>query len=94
MYNIRILTSSQAPVARNASANSQDVYYNCVFGRQGLTHIEQDGYSMQIMYRDKSYSGMLQQNYTLAVKFAQAQALTQDTGVRKLLSTRLSSVGV
>ncbi len=89
-FNIRVLTSSEAPVARGASANSQDVYYNTVLGKQAITHINQDGYSMNLIYRDPYYSGMLAQNATLAVKFAQAQAITQDTAIRNLLCTRLS----
>lgn len=97
-YNIRILTSSEAPVARNAVQNNlgvfNDVYYNTVLGKQAITHINQDGYSMNLIYRDPYYSGMLAQNATLAVKFAQAQALTQDTAIRNLLSTRLSNLGV
>lgn len=98
VYNIRILTSSEAPVARNAVANSSgvlnDVYYNTVLGKQAITHINQDGYSMNLIYRDPYYSGMLAQNATLAVKFAQAQAITQDTAIRNVLSTRLSNLGV
>ena len=93
VFNTRILTSSEAPVARGASANGADVYYNTVCGKQAVTHIDQDGYSMNLIYRDPYYSGMLAQNATLAVKFAQAQALTQDTAIRNLLCTRLS-VGV
>jgi len=92
VFNIRILTSSEAPVARGASANGQDVYYNTVLGKQAITHISQDGYSMNLIYRDPYFSGMLAQNATLAVKFAQAQALTQDTAIRNLLSTRASSL--
>lgn len=46
VFNIRILTSSEAPVARNASANSRDVYYNAVVGKQAITHINQDGLMM------------------------------------------------
>lgn len=88
VYNIRILTSSEAPIARSASAASRDVYYNTVVGKQAITHINQDGYSMNLIYRDPYYSGMLAQNATLAVKFAQAQAITQDTAIRNLLSTR------
>ncbi len=91
-FNIRVLTSSEAPVARGASANGQDVYYNTVLGKQAITHINQDGFSMNLIYRDPYYSGMLAQNATLAVKFAQAQALTQDTAIRNLLSTRLSAI--
>ena len=92
--NIRILTSSEAPVARAASELGADVYYNTVLGKQAITHINQDGYSMNLIYRDPYYSGMLAQNATLAVKFAQAQAITQDTAIRNLLSTRLTSLGV
>lgn len=92
--NIRILTSSEAPVARGASDLGNDVYYNTVLGKQAITHINQDGYSMNLIYRDPYYSGMLAQNATLAVKFAQAQAITQDTAIRNLLSTRGSSLGV
>lgn len=94
VYNLRILTSSEAPVARGASSLGQDVYYNAVMGKQAITHINQDGFSMNLIYRDPYYSGMLAQNATLAVKFAQAQALTQDTAIRNLLCTRLSTLGV
>jgi N4-gp56 family major capsid protein len=93
-FNIRVLTSSEAPVARGASDLGSDVYYNTVFGKQALTHINQDGFSMNLIYRDPYYSGMLAQNATLAVKFAQAQALTQDTAIRNLLCTRSSTLGV
>lgn len=96
--NVRILTSSEAPVARSAAidnlGNTNDVYYNTVLGKQAITHINQDGFSMNLIYRDPYYSGMLAQNATLAVKFAQAQAITQDTAIRNLLSTRLSALGV
>lgn len=88
----RILTSSEAPVARGASANGRDVYYNVVLGKQAVTHIEQDGFSMRLLYRDPLYSGMLAQNATLAIKFAQSQALTQDTAIRNLLCTSAYSI--
>lgn len=94
VFNIRILTSSEAPVARAASMNGRDVYYNTVLGKQAVTHINQDGYSMNLIYRDPYYSGMLAQNATLAVKFAQAQALTQDTAIRNALCTRASNLVV
>ena len=98
VYNIRILTSSEAPVARNAATNNagvlNDVYYNTVLGKQALTHIAQDGFSMNLIYRDPYYSGMLAQNATIAVKFAQAQAITQDTAIRNLLSTRATNSGI
>lgn len=91
-FNIRILTSSESAVARGASANGQDVYYNPTMGKQAVTHIDQDGYSMKLLYRDPFYSGMLGQNATLAVKFAQAQAITQDTAIRMSLCTRFSQL--
>lgn len=94
VFNIRILTSSEAPIAAASSANGQNVYYNTVLGKQAITHINQDGYSMQLIYRDPYYSGMLAQNATLAVKFAQAQAITQDTAIRNLLSTSLFSANL
>ena len=93
VFNCRILTSSEAPVARLSSASGADVYYNSVVGKQAVTHINQDGYSMNLIYRDPYYSGMLAQNATLAVKFAQAQAITQDTAIRNLLCTRAITNG-
>ena len=94
VFNIRILTSSEAPISRGSSALGNDVYYNTTLGKQAITHINQDGFSMNLIYRDPYYSGMLAQNATLAVKFSQAQALTQDTAIRNLLSTRLFNLGV
>ena len=47
---------------------------------------------MKMIYRDPYYSGMLAQNATLAIKFAQAQAVTQDTGIRNVLCTRMSTL--
>lgn len=87
VFNLRILPSSEGAVSRGTSANSRDVYYNTVLGKQAVTHINQDGYSMNLIYRDPYYSGMLAQNATLAVKFAQSQAITQDTAIRNLLCT-------
>lgn len=88
VYNIRILVSSEAPVSRLSSANGRDVYYNTVVGKQAVTHISQDEYSCRLMYRGPEFSGMLMQNVTLALKFAQAQAITQETAIRNVLCTR------
>lgn len=93
VFNIRILTSSEAPVARQASLASRDVYYNSVAGKQAVTHINQDGDSMQLIYRDPMYSGMLAQNATVAIRFPQSQLLTQDTAIRNLLCTRAGNSG-
>src|ERR1700759_430378 len=95
MFNVRILTSSEAPVARGASLASRDVYYCTVAGKQAVTHISQDGDSMQLLYRGPEFSGMLQQNATLGIRFPQSQLLTQDTAIRNLLCTRaVSNTGV
>lgn len=94
VFNFRLLTSSEAPVARGASANSADVYYNTCVGKQAVTHINQNGFNMNLIYRDPYYSGMLAQNATLAIKFAQAQGITQDTAIRNLLCTRMANLGV
>lgn len=93
VYNVRILTSSEAPVARQASLASRDIYINSVVGKQAVTHIGQDGDSMQLLYRGPEFSGMLMQNSTLAVRFPQSQLLTQDTAIRNLLSTRAGNSG-
>jgi N4-gp56 family major capsid protein len=87
ILNFRILTSSQAASLPNASMNSRTVFYSTCLGKQAVTHIDQDGYSMKLIYRDPYYSGALAQNATLAVKFAQAQAVTQDTALGLLAST-------
>lgn len=94
VFNIGILTSSESPVARGVSAMGRDVYYNPVMGKQAVTHVSQNGYSMRLMYRGPEYSGMLMQNVSIAIKFAQAQAVTQDTAIRNSLCTRLFSIGV
>lgn len=93
VYNIRVLTSSESPVARAASVGGRDIYINPVVGKQAVTHISQDGDSMQLLYRGPEYSGMLMQNATLAVRFPQSQAITQDTAIRNSLCTRAGNGG-
>lgn len=91
VYNLRILTSSEAAVSRGTSANGQDVYMNVVLGKQAVTHIRQDQDTMRMLYRGPEFSGYLMQNASLAIRFSQSQAITQDTAIRVLESTRLSS---
>ena len=93
IFNIRVLTSAEAPVQRTASLGALDVYLNIVAGKQAVTHISQSGDSMKLLYRGPEYSGMLQQNATLAIRFPQAQALTQDTAIRVLKCTPSSNYG-
>ena len=87
ILNVRIFTSSLAAVQRNASMNNADVFNNMVVGREAYAHIDQDGYSSQLIYRDPIYSGPSALNATLAIKFAQAQIITQETWIRNFRCT-------
>ncbi len=79
VLNFSILVSSQASISQNASMLGNTVFNNFAVARQSYAHIQQDNYSMKLIYRDPMYSGPAALNGTLAVKFAQAQAVTQDT---------------
>lgn len=85
--NFRILTSSNAIVQLAASVNGRDVYNNMIVARESYAHIEQDGYSSQLIYRPPIFSGPLALNGTLGVKFAQAQVITQDTWIQNFRCT-------
>ena len=88
LLNTRILTSSESAVQRNASGvNSADVFNNMMIARESYAHIDQDGYSSQLIYRPPIYSGPLALNGTLGVKFAQAQAILQETWLRNVRCT-------
>lgn len=85
--NLRFFTSSQSAVQRGASMNGADVFNNMVVAQESYAHIDQDGYSAQLIYRDPIFSGPLALNGTLGVKFAQAQAILQDTWIRNMRCT-------
>ena len=85
--NFRILTSSNSIVQSTASTNGRDVYNNMIVAREAYAHIEQDGYSSQLIYRPPIFSGPLALNGTLGVKFAQAQVITQDTWIQNFRCT-------
>ena len=85
--NARIFTSSESAVQRESSMNGEDVYNNMFVAREAVAHIDQDGYSSQLMYRPPIFSGPLALNGTLGVKFAQAQAITQETWIRNVRCT-------
>lgn len=87
VYNIRVFTSSESAVQRGASMNGADVYNNMAVARESYGHIEQDGYSSQLLYRPPIFSGPLALNGTLGVKFAQTQAILQDTWIRNVRCT-------
>jgi N4-gp56 family major capsid protein len=88
--NMRIFTSSESAVQRGVSMNGQDVYNNMAVARESYAHIDQDGYSSQLLYRPPIFSGPLALNGTLGVKFAQAQALLQETWLRNVRCTLVS----
>lgn len=88
LLNLRIFTSSESAVQRGASSiNGNDVFNNMTVARESFAHIEQDGYSSQLLYRPPIFSGPLALNGTLAVKFAQAQAILQSTWIRNVRTT-------
>lgn len=90
VLNFRIFTSSESAVQRGASMNGNDVYNNMGVAREAYAHIDQDGYSSQLLYRPPIFSGPLALNGTLGVKFAQAQALLQETWIRNVRCTQPS----
>ena len=87
VLNFRIFTSSEAAVQRGASMNGNDVYNNMAVARESYAHIDQDGYSAQLLYRPPIFSGPLALNGTLGVKFAQSQAILQETWIRNVRCT-------
>ena len=88
LLNSRIFTSSESAVQRNASGvNNADVFNNMMVARESFAHIDQDGYSSQLIYRPPIFSGPLALNGTLGVKFAQAQAILQETWLRNVRCT-------
>lgn len=87
VLNFRIFTSSEAAVQRGASMNGNDVYNNMAVARESYAHIDQDGYSSQLIYRPPIFSGPLALNGTLGVKFAQSQAILQNTWIRNVRCT-------
>lgn len=90
VLNMRIFTSSESAVQRGASMNGNDVYNNMAVARESYAHIDQDGYSSQLIYRPPIFSGPLALNGTLGVKFAQSQALLQSTWIRNVRCTLVS----
>jgi len=88
VFNARIFTSSESAVLRNTSDLGNDVYHNMFVARESYAHIDQDGYSSQLIYRDPIFSGPLALNGTLAVKFAQAQSINQDTWILDACCTK------
>lgn len=87
VLNTRIFTSSESAVQRGASMNGNDVFNNMLVARESYAHIDQDGYSSQLIYRPPIFSGPLALNGTLGVKFAQAQCILQETWLRNVRCT-------
>lgn len=87
VLNFRIFTSSESAVQRAVSMNGADVFNNMAIARESYAHIDQDGYSAQLLYRPPIFSGPLALNGTLGVKFAQSQAILQETWLRNVRCT-------
>lgn len=87
VLNMRIFTSSESAIQAGASMNTADVFNNMAVSRESYAHIDQDGYSSQLLYRPPIFSGPLALNGTLGVKFAQAQAILQETWIRNVRCT-------
>lgn len=90
VLNLRVFTSSESAIQQAASMNGNDVYNNMCVARESYAHIEQDGYSTQLIYRPPIFSGPLALNGTLGVKFAQTQAILQETWLRNVRCTQLT----
>lgn len=90
VLNFRIFTSSEAAVQPAASMLGNDVFNNMAVARESYAHIDQDGYSSQLLYRPPIFSGPLALNGTLGVKFAQTQAILQETWIRNVRCIQLS----
>lgn len=90
VLNFRIFTSSESAVQRASSMNGNDVFNNMAVARQAYAHIDQDGYSSQLLYRPPIFSGPLALNGTLGVKFAQTQAILQETWLRNVRCTQIA----
>jgi N4-gp56 family major capsid protein len=88
VLNFRIFTSSEAALQIASSMNGNDVYNNMAIARESYAHIDQDGYSSQLLYRPPIFSGPLALNGTLGVKFAQAQVILQETWIRNVRCTQ------
>jgi N4-gp56 family major capsid protein len=88
VLNFRIFTSSESAVQASSSMNTQDVYNNMAVARESYAHIDQDGYSSQLIYRPPIFSGPLALNGTLGLKFAQSQAILQQTWLRNVRCTQ------
>ncbi|MGE5685186.1 MAG: hypothetical protein ACM3ZS_08600, partial [Nitrososphaerota archaeon] len=89
VLNMRIFTSSESAVQLASSMNGNDVFNNMAIARESYAHIDQDGYSSQLLYRPPIFSGPLALNGTLGVKFAQAQAILQETWIRNVRCTQV-----
>lgn len=90
VLNFRIFTSSEAATEPVSSMNGNTVFDNMAVARESYGHIDQDGYSSQLIYRPPIYSGPLALNGTLGVKFAQAQAILQSTWITNVRCTQTS----
>ncbi len=85
--NFRILTSSNGAIQKGGASDGTDLYQSIVLSQESVAHIQQDGYSCQLQYRDRRFSGPLGLNASLGLSFFMAMAVLQDTRISNFQST-------
>lgn len=79
IQNFRYMVSSIGSVLRNASGIfAADVYNIFNVAMEAVCAIDQDMYSTQLIYRPAIFDGALAQNVSLALKFAEVDAINND----------------
>ena len=87
IQNFRFMVSSIGSILLNASAMGQNVYNIFCVGMEAVCAIDQDMYSAQMIYRPAIFDGALAQNVSLALKFAEVDAINNDQWIVSLRAT-------
>jgi N4-gp56 family major capsid protein len=85
--NVRFFTSTLGSISPFSSNLGSDVYNVFVCAREGFASVKQNGYSAEMIYRDRLYDGPLGLNVSLGWTSAMVPRLTNDAWVQKLLCT-------
>lgn len=87
IQNFRFMVSSIGSILFNASALAQNVYNIFCCAMESVCSIEQDMFSTQFIYRPAIFDGALAQNVSLAMKFAQVNAINNDQWILAVRAT-------
>lgn len=90
IQNFRFMVSSIGSMLLNASALGNTVYNIFNVGMESVCAIDQDMYSTQLIYRPAIFDGALAQNVSLALKFAEVDAINNDQWILTLRATLAS----